>query len=857
MQLLERDNQAAQLSQWLGQAERSGCIALVAGEAGIGKTSLLQQFASAQRKQRVLWGACDALFTPRPLAPLHDIARQLDGTLTQLLASASDRDAIFNAMLNELDRAPSLVVFEDMHWADEATLDLVKFLGRRIHRTRSMLVMSYRDDEVSGRHPLRFVIGDLPRTSTHRLPLAALSEAAVIQLAKESDRSSKGLHALTGGNPLFVTEVLAAAPDAVPTTVSDVVLARVSRLSADARGLAEIVSVIPNKADHWLINELSPADSSIESCLDIGMVRHADGGLSFRHELTRRALQDSLSQVRLLSLHARVLEMLIKRGNTPAARLAHHADGACDASSVLKFAPLAAQEAAAVGAHCEAACFYMIALEYGEGLPAKERANLLERRSYECYLTDQIERAIEARSDALAIWRDTEELRKQGDTLRWLSRLSWFAGRREVAERYADEAIAVLERLPVGPELAMAYSNRAQLDMLANASSSAVQWAQRAIELAQGLDNKEILSHALNNLGTARVGLGEYAGWEDLERSLRIALELGLHEHAARAYTNLASTSVSARRYGAALHWLNEGIHYCEQRDLDSWFAYMRAWRARARFEQGDWIEAADDAQAVVRDPHTAPISRIPALIVLAHVRVRRGDPDVVSPLRQVRELVSQVNELQRIGPLAAVQAEAAWLADDHQTLIRDIRPAYELACARADAWTQGELAAWLWRVDALDEMPSHIAAPYSSEIAGEWRTAARLWEELGCPYEHACMLAWYGEEAERLQALTIFERLGADPAAQRLRKVLRAQGVRGIPRGVRPSTRSHEYGLTKREAQIMELLAQGMRNAAIAKRLFLSTKTVDHHVSAILNKLGVPSRTEAIAMARSTAKAK
>ncbi len=231
MELLERERCFADLAEWLrNSGERGGCLALVAGEAGIGKTVLLQEFSHLQRDTRVLWGACDALFTPRPLAPLHDIARQTQGALLAAMNSGAVRDAIFGAALDELEREKSLVVFEDMHWADEATLDLLKYLGRRIHRTHAMLAVTYRDDEVGPRHPLRYVIGDLPRTSTRRMVLAPLSESAVAELAARAERPSHGLHGITGGNPLFVTEVLAAAVDTVPATVRDAALARAARL---------------------------------------------------------------------------------------------------------------------------------------------------------------------------------------------------------------------------------------------------------------------------------------------------------------------------------------------------------------------------------------------------------------------------------------------------------------------------------------------------------------------------------------------------------------------------------------------------------------------------------------------------
>jgi len=309
--------------------------------------------------------------------------------------------------------------------------------------------------------------------------------------------------------------------------------------------------------------------------------------------------------------------------------------------------------------------------------------------------------------------------------------------------------------------------------------------------------------------------------------------------------------AVSGRLYEQASRYLTEGLAYTEAYDLDSWWLYLLAYRARMRFEQGDWNGAARDAQTVLAHPRTTSISRIPSLRILGHLRVRRGDPDANSPLEEARALAGATPELQQQGTLAAVCAEAAWLAGDREEVVRVVQPAYDRLHRRRDPRMKGELAAWLWRTGALDEHPTDIAEPYALEISGEWRAAAQAWKSLGCPYEQASMLAWYGTEVEQRQALTILDELGAAPAAQVLRRQMRAQGLRGVPRGSRPSTRNNPHGLTGRETEILALLSEGLRNSIIAKRLFLSTKTVDHHVSAILAKLGVPSRAEAIAVIR------
>ncbi len=330
MELLERERCLADLMAWLhAAAEGSGCIALVGGEAGIGKTALLQEFSIRQQGATVLWGACDALFTPLPLAPLHDIARQTKGALFAAVNSGANRNAMFSDMLDELEHGEStLVVFEDMHWADEATLDLIKYLGRRIHRMRVMIAVTYRDDEVGPRHPLRFVIGDLPRASTRRMTLRPLSESAVAQLAKSAGRSPKGLHHATGGNPLFISEVLATDGGAIPVTVRDAVLARTVRLSPAAREIAELVCVVPGQAEPWLLEQaVQPDEAGIEDCLSMGMVRDKEGALAFRHELVRRALLDSLSPPRLQNLHSKVLAVL-RRGLAFRSPVSHITPGA-------------------------------------------------------------------------------------------------------------------------------------------------------------------------------------------------------------------------------------------------------------------------------------------------------------------------------------------------------------------------------------------------------------------------------------------------------------------------------------------------------------------------------------------------
>ena len=859
MELLEREQFLVELEAILNDvASGKGRFVLVSGEAGIGKTSLVERFAEEHETQtRVLWGACDALFTPRPLGPLYDIAHQTQGNLLALLEAEAPRASIFSAVLDELEngRAPSITVIEDVHWADEATLDLLKFLGRRINRINSMLVVTYRDDEVGADHPLRLVLGDLPHRSVARFRLLSLSEASVNTLAERAGRRIEDLYTVTGGNPFFVTEALASKEPGVPVTVSDAVLSRAARLSPVSRAVLELVSIVPARTEMWLLSDTISMDTAaIEECVSAGMLRYEEDAIAFRHELARLAIEDSIAAPRRQSLHNLVLKALLNRGSESLlARIVHHAAQAGDSASVLKHAPVAARQAAALNAHRESAAYYQIALRYGDRVAPEERAGLFECRSYECYLTDQSEKALQARREALQIWKQLGDERRRGDNLRWMSRLTWGLGRKREAEGYSTEAVTILESLSPGPELAMAYSNRAQLHMLADENQKAVLWGSRAIELAEKFGATETLVHALNNVGAAELFAHNEQGRIKLEESLRLALANDLQDHVARAYTNLASRHTEIRNYRLALRYSEDGIAYTTEHDLDIYKLYMTAWRARAHFEQGDWDSAADDAGFVLERYQVLAITKIAALAVLGHVRVRRGDPDAARLLAEARELAIQTGELQRIAPVTSALAEFAWLKGDLEQVMDEARFVLEIAKGHDNPWLQGEFAFWMWRaggaIESPEESPEKIAAPYALQMSGDWRAAAEAWKEVGCPYEQAMALA-EGDKPAQLAALEILERLGAGPAAERLRQTLRATGVRGVPRGPRPSTKENPLGLTSRQMEVLALMTDGFANSEIADRLFISPKTVDHHVSAILAKLDARTRVEAVTLA-------
>lgn len=418
-------------ARWTSRCARSprgtGGAVLVTGEAGIGKTSLVEQFVERRPTAvRTLWGACEALFTPRPLGPLYDIAQQAQTPLRVALESNTNRATLFAAVLDELIQTPTILVIEDIHWADEATLDLLKYLARRIHHTATLLILTYRDDELGRDHPLRLVLGDLPARDVTRLRLFPLSEAAVAALAENANRSVKELYLATCGNPFFLIEALASDAPGVPVSISDAVLAQVARRSPAARRLLELVSVVPNKMEWWLVGAVGAEDSAaLEECFSVGIL-HRDGeAVGYRHELARQAVESALSAGRRQSLNAQVLHALLEHGVEQAtlARLVHHAAQAEDAALVLRLAPAAATQAATRGAHREAAEQYRTALRFADRLEPEKRAELLEGLGHQSFLTGQLPDAIKVGEEALAIWRTLAIPRRIGHNLRWLARV--------------------------------------------------------------------------------------------------------------------------------------------------------------------------------------------------------------------------------------------------------------------------------------------------------------------------------------------------------------------------------------------------------------------------------------------------
>lgn len=717
--LLEREEAFAALHDAYSESRAgSGRLVFVAGEAGAGKTSLLRAFCESVRgSSRVLQGACDPLFAPRPLGPFADIAAQTGAGLAELFETGGTTREVHDAIQDELGSTSTVLVLEDLHWADEATLDVVRTLARRIDSAPRLVVASYRDDELDAVHPLRVTLGELATArGVARLKVEPLSSAAVAQLADGYPVDAEELYRLTSGNPFYVSEVLGAGADQIPVTVRDAVLTRKARLGPEAATIAEAVAIAASDVETWLLEAVcGDAVEALDECIASGMLVSVDAGVAFRHELARIAVEEALSPIRSVALHRRMLAALSEpRADRPdLERLAHHAEAAGDGDAVLRFAPEAAARAASLGAYREAAAQYARALRFAQGISTGRRAELHERRSEACYLADDQLDAITALREAIEGYRQVGAARRRADALVGLTSYLACRGLYIEAERAAADAMQLVEHEPESQELARACAAHAGVCLSTDDTDRASSWARRAIDVAERTGDEATLGQALITLGTAELERDPSKGRAILLRMVAEGRENDRVVQVARGLNNLGRAGVVYRSHELATTYLRAALEYCTEQNLDLWRINVLAYLARFELQQGRWTDAAETAISLLRDPRDSPWPHVEALAVLSLVRARRGDPAASEALAEARAIGPSPEELESVGAIAGAGAEVAWLEGRASDVKVTSDAAFELALLRRSPWWIGELAYWRRKAGIVEQVEG-AAEPFA-----------------------------------------------------------------------------------------------------------------------------------------------
>jgi len=844
--LLERDEEFGVLAGLLADVgSAGGKVILVRGEAGIGKSALVLEFLEAHADEaHVYFGSCDDLLTPQPLGPFWDIARE-EPSLTRPLKNG-DRRGVLEAVLDLFSGSlrPSVLVVEDTHWADEATFDAIKYLGRRIARTNGLLVLTYRDGEVDYDHPLRGVIGDLPPQNVVRIQLGGLSTEAVAGMVEDTELDSDLVLALTDGNPLFVTEIITSGVEGVPSSVQDSVLARAAKLSSGARRLLDLVSVIPGVSERSLIEIIvEPTEEQMTECVRHGLLRIGDDTVSFHHELTRRSIESALSTTDRRRLNQQILAEL--GGVADPSRLVHYAREADDVESIIEFAPKAARAAMAIESHREAVAHFRILEPYLNQIGEADRALIFDDWARNEFYLDNVD-SLEILSQAIELHRSTGDDRALARALTFAVRVNEINGQPEAADACSLEMMAILESYPPSAALAFAVSQRAWLSMMRDDGVRAIELADRAIELAKETGNELTLIYALNTKGTETYLRGEANGFQLLEEARTRAEQGGYPFEEVRALVNMTSAAVDRRQLELASDLAQRASDTADRYELRLFKAYAQAQYAEVLLWKGQWATAEDNATEVLGShPHTDLLTGW----VLGKLQTRRGRPEARLTVADTWMQAEHSGEMQNMLPSAAAVSEYMWLTgkDDPDRIARVLEVLDE-GIRQRNSWTGGDLAFWLWKLGELSETPEGIAEPYRLVMEGKPVEAATIWEAKGMPYERALALM-HGDQTAQLEALEVFETLGAIAVASKLRQTLRDQGV-SVPRGKDQKTRRHAAGLTARQAEVLQLLDKGLSNTEIADRLFVSPRTVENHVSAVMSKLNASTRNKAVVKA-------
>jgi DNA-binding CsgD family transcriptional regulator len=848
-ELLEREVPLRALDAALADAARGrGSAVLISGEPGIGKSALVTRFASDHAgTARVLVGICDELAIPRPLGPFRDLADDVPAPLRDALEDGSAPGEFATRLVRDLRRgpAPTALVVEDVHWADQATTDALTIVVRRLPELPVVLALTVRPGELGPDHPLRSAIDAMQRSPMLHVELVPLSRAAVAQLAgDDADR----VYDLSRGNPFFVTELLAHDDEPFPPSLANAVLGRVARLGPDARDLLELVSVVPGRVPLPVLDVVEPGWAmAVAQAEQRQLVAGDSKHLRFRHELSRAAIRSSLPHGRRRLLHRRILDALLQLDADPA-DVVHHAEAAGASDVVAEHALAAARRALATGANREAHAHFERAAELAaDRLPPAERLTLFEQFAHSAWLTGHLDVAVTAVSQAGDLAERLGDPAARGRCLRRRAQLHWFRGDGQAAWRDACAGVRSLEASGPPVELANSYAQASELSMLASRAEQTLQFGHRARQLAG--DDTAIRARALAAIGALQLQL-DIDQSDAVVEALRLAREVGHHDQVVFDLVSLAYINLLWVRPETARLHAEESVEYARAHEFDGMAVFIEAILAWLELRTGRHDQAAARIARGGGPPPVAAgtIAEHQAEVVRTELAVRRGEPDADERLSGLVELVDRAGMLIRIAPVLELQVERALTSDNplpadrFDEIVSIVGPqALAAGCAA------GRVAAWATVCGVPVRFAGKAPTPHAAMIAGDWRGAADAFGAVGWRHDQALLLSLLETEEALAEALDIARSLAAGPLEHRIARRMRHLGV-AVPRGPLATTQANPAQLTARQLQVLRHVRAGHGNGQIAELLHISPRTVEHHIAGIFAKLGVSTRVEAVA---------